>query len=1116
MASSIIARSMRRGAAGAAASARLAFQPAVIAGPSTIAHRQHRQAHSDGRNGVRNPALAQKREMAYYDSGVFSGDMAGEEAGQMLSSAITYELEKAQRVAAERVVPWFFENMPDSYFKHIKRSEINRHLRAISSLTVAGEHSSPSLTLLADNEVTYVHSGDRPGLLYEILDELSKKNPETTGRKPLQALKAFSAKDGSIVMDIFDFGKRQKFTGDTEEEELGKSRILEYINDLKSGKFAGEAGHASPDSELFEQAALDEYMAMCSADYVAISDPRRFCLQREMYDRVSGTEAVDVVVDDDTDWGEGSKMVTIAATNMLPERFMQAIAVHLDAFKINIKRAHVDVVLQPGAHASDHINYDEHREFVVMCRLLVNTTTELPSFDEGQYEFQDVLQGLRRVKWLDDEALNLFRQHMPTLGIDCVLTAEVISALCNALRTPLSKVDRFAFAGWRLNAMAQSPENLPIACAIAHLLLARFNPENPMDEDEFLAKAAEIRNTIDEKISADDASTLLTGMVEMVTHVLRTNVHEPNRYALAFRIDPKVMHELADDDRPVPYGVFYVHGRRFDGFHVRFRDIARGGLRMVTPKQEAYEAESCRHYDEAYNLATAQQLKNKDIPEGGSKAVVLIRPSEISQQQILVRKCVKGFVDSMLDLLGGDDVQDRIVARNQVKDIVYLGPDEQIIPEDIAWMTQRATKRKYFNGNAFISSKAENGLNHKEFGVTSEGVNVFMEVALKRVAGIDPYTQPFTVKLTGGPDGDVAGNMIKIMHREYGDNVKVVGIADGFGAAEDPEGLDMQELLRLVEEEKAIDCYGEHDASLRGGSCIYWDISTQEGNEARNTLHNRVKADAFVPAGGRPDTIGEHSWRQFLDPETGEPSAGVICEGANLYLTPPAREALCTEAGVMIVKDSSANKCGVMCSSYEIMAAMLMDKQEFVDNKPQIVQDVQAKLKELARTEANLLFDEYEKDPSCQLPALSLRISNAIIKVADAISAALDQMDDSELQSDKFAAVLAEHLPDKLNEIGFDRLHDRVPAAYIRQIIAKRLGTKLVYTEGLDYCERLPESATARMALGYIDAERDLKSLVENAHSTDPDTQAEWKENVLKLLGEGSPRLILEARKSSN
>ena len=174
-----------------------------------------------------------------------------------------------------------------------------------------------------------------------------------------------------------------------------------------------------------------------------------------------------------------------------------------------------------------------------------------------------------------------------------------------------------------------------------------------------------------------------------------------------------------------------------------------------------------------------------------------------------------------------------------------------------------------------------------------------------------------------------------------------------------------------------------------------------------------------------------------------------------------------------------------------------------------------AKLKGLARTEANLLFDEYKKDPSCQLPALSARISNAIIKVSDAVSAALDQMDDSELQSEKFSAVLAEHLPDKLNEIGFDRLHDRVPAAYIRQIIAKRLGTKLVYTEGLEYCERTPDSATAQMALGYIDAERDLRSLLDNADSTDMATQQEWKERVLKLLGDGSPRLILEARRSA-
>jgi len=44
----------------------------------------------------------------------------------------------------------------------------------------------------------------------------------------------------------------------------------------------------------------------------------------------------------------------------------------------------------------------------------------------------------------------------------------------------------------------------------------------------------------------------------------------------------------------------------------------------------------------------------------------------------------------------------------------------------------------------------------------------------------------------------VAGNLIRILFRDYRDTCKVVGIADGFGVAEDPNGLDPDELLRLV------------------------------------------------------------------------------------------------------------------------------------------------------------------------------------------------------------------------------------------------------------------------------------------------------------------------------
>lgn len=44
----------------------------------------------------------------------------------------------------------------------------------------------------------------------------------------------------------------------------------------------------------------------------------------------------------------------------------------------------------------------------------------------------------------------------------------------------------------------------------------------------------------------------------------------------------------------------------------------------------------------------------------------------------------------------------------------------------------------------------------------------------------------------------------RILFRDYGANCKVVGIADGFGVAEDPNGLDSEELLRLVKESLPI------------------------------------------------------------------------------------------------------------------------------------------------------------------------------------------------------------------------------------------------------------------------------------------------------------------------
>ena len=53
-------------------------------------------------------------------------------------------------------------------------------------------------------------------------------------------------------------------------------------------------------------------------------------------------------------------------------------------------------------------------------------------------------------------------------------------------------------------------------------------------------------------------------------------------------------------------------------------------------------------------------------------------------------------------------------------ELLYLGPDENITPTDIEWVVARAAERGYRMPSAFMSSKPRAGINHKEFGVTSE------------------------------------------------------------------------------------------------------------------------------------------------------------------------------------------------------------------------------------------------------------------------------------------------------------------------------------------------------------------------------------------------------------
>jgi glutamate dehydrogenase len=125
------------------------------------------------------------------------------------------------------------------------------------------------------------------------------------------------------------------------------------------------------------------------------------------------------------------------------------------------------------------------------------------------------------------------------------------------------------------------------------------------------------------KAVADIDYDVLRAFLVFNSSVVKTNFYIKNKTALSFRFDTGF---LRGTDYPqLPYAILMFVGAEFRGFHVRFDDIARGGLRMIrSANKQAYLRNAETLFDENYNLAWTQEKKNKDIPESGSKGTILL------------------------------------------------------------------------------------------------------------------------------------------------------------------------------------------------------------------------------------------------------------------------------------------------------------------------------------------------------------------------------------------------------------------------------------------------------------------------------------------------------------
>jgi len=947
------------------------------------------------------------------------------------------------RSAGSEVVPWFEEQMPKTYLEDTPEADRVWHLRSIIAAKSSGLSLNMTFASSDGRKVTAMREGNKPGMLAEIVNGLPKGS--------LRAARIHCSGDGSLIVDTFEFGDQPAFDA---SQPTQAAKVREILNWAKTN---------APD---LEAAALEAHIQNCPADYVLTVSPLRLSRQRRVFLELSGSDGAKVEIEPEAD-GKLSR-VTLAVANSRTRTMLQRSATVLAKHGISIVRAYLDVIQDPPHGVILFVGYVVQKDG--------------KAIDPASAAWKTVAHELARAKWVDHRVLALESRVGP-LDLE---GAELFSGFAALVHQKLCGRDAVAYGIERIWELLE--EHLPLTQRVIELFKRRFDPVRDLSDAAFESELAALRKEAQQRSDTPNAEVILATLCDALAVIRRTNFFVPGRFALAFRLEPQFMVEPPKREN-VPFGLFFVHGRGFNGFHVRFKEIARGGLRVVLPQSLAqYERGNERLYDEAYGLASAQQQKNKDIPEGGSKAALVaeipediykkgrVRPDD-PEVGTIIRRCVKAFTDAILDLITPEPrTREKVRDRLGFQEFIYLGPDENIVPEHIEWIVARARRRGYPLANAFMSSKPRAGLNHKTYGVTSEGVNVYLDTAL-RARGIDPKKQPFTIKVTGGPDGDVAGNMLRILERDYGANAKVVGVGDGSGCGEDPEGLDKQELVRLFREGLPIASFDKKKLSPRGRVVT---ADTAEGQALRNSLHNRLVTDAFVPGGGRPETINARNWRDFLTSD-GKPSSGIIVEGANLFLTPEARAEL-SKLGALIYKDSSANKCGVICSSYEIQASMLLEDDQFMAIKEQYAAEVLEKLRVFARLEARALLAEAHRHSTVSLPELSVKLSKAMNEAADIVYQALATWTkDDPLYRE---VVLNHVVPVLVKTVGEERIFEGLPKPYLDWMVAKGLSSRLVYREGIDFFATIDRSSVGDVVHRYVEKERDMRRLAESVRKS--------------------------------
>ncbi|HVZ34286.1 MAG TPA: NAD-glutamate dehydrogenase domain-containing protein, partial [Polyangiaceae bacterium] len=565
-------------------------------------------------------------------------------------------------------------------------------------------------------------------------------------------------------------------------------------------------------------------------------------------------------------------------------------------------------------------------------------------------------------KRADDDAFN-------KLVLSARLSARQV-ALLRAYAKYLRQIQVPFSEGYMQQTLRKNPA---ITRNLVELFLTRFDPGRS-EREQAAELEAEIASDLDAVQSLDE-DRILRLFSSLMRATVRTNfwqLDEAGQFKdhLSFKLDSRRLPEVP---KPAPFREIFVSGPRVEGVHLRFGEVARGGLRW-SDRVEDFRTE-------VLGLCKAQQVKNAVIVPVGSKGGFVVKrppPPDAGRDALRTEgiACYEIFVSSLLDLTDnrryvtqaavvgsidgrGGSAKPSIAPPGDVivppaRTVCHDAPDPYLVVaadkgtatfSDIA--NRLSLARSYWLDDAFASGGSA-GYDHKKIGITARGVWESVKRHFREL-GKDIQQQDFTCAGVGDMSGDVFGNGLLCSR-----HTRLVAAFDHrhifLDPNPDPE-RSFYERLRLFQLDRSS--WDDYDRSvLSAGGGIYPRSAKRIplSPEARLLLgENKSEMDpaelirailrakvellffggigTYVKAGSESDAqVGDRS-NDALRVNGAELRALVVGEGANLALTQRGRIEYAL-AGGRCNSDFIDNSAGVDCSDHEVNLKILLGDVE--------------------------------------------------------------------------------------------------------------------------------------------------------------------------------------------